>query len=478
MPTQNIDFNLQPHQQRLVDKLLNENQPGLVASHSTGSGKSLASLAAYKALGLPTTVVAPAALKKNYEKEMQKWLGKHPEDIKLVSQELVARQGLGNYDSPGGLLVVDEAQRSRTRENRLQQELAKTQAKKRLLLSGTPVVNNPHDMANLINLAAGKEVLPKDKIEFEKQYTGTKQVPLTWWQKFRGFTPGEVPTLKNTEELKKVLNQYVDFHPASKEQYPAVTEEVHKIPMGQKQTDLYNTLMHKADWITRMKIKYNLPANKAELDRMRFFLTGPRQASDSNLEYITNKKNLESAKAQAAFDYFKEQNKKDPSYKAVVYSNYLNSGVEPYRQLLEKSKIPHGVFTGDIPDKLRNEMVKLYNADKIKALLISSAGAEGLDLRGTRLVQLLEPHWQQAREKQVIGRAARYKSHAALPPEKQNVLVQRYLAEPKAGRLAQLFGTKTRRGTDEYIYNLAQQKEQLNKQVEQLLAQEQLKNYE
>lgn len=475
MPTQDINFNLQPHQQRLVDKMLGENQTGLVASHSTGSGKSLASLATYKALGLPATVVVPAALKKNYEKEMQKWLGGHPDNLKLVSQELVARQGLGGYDSPGGLLIVDEAQRSRTHENKLQQELAKTQAKKRLLLSGTPVVNTPHDIANLINLAAGKDVLPKDKLEFDKQYIGTRQTPLTWWQKFRGLTPGEIPTLKNPEELKKVLNQYVDYHPSSKEHYPAVTEEIHKVPMGQKQTDLYNTLMHKADWLTRAKIKFGLPPNKAELERMRFFLTGPRQASDSNLEYITNKKNLEAAKAQEAFNYFREQNKKDPSYKAVIYSNYLNSGVEPYRQLLEKSKIPYGVFTGDVPDKQRNEMVKQYNANKLKALLISSAGAEGLDLKNSRLVQLLEPHWQNAREKQVIGRAARYKSHEKLPPEKQNVLVQRYLAEPRAGWFSRLLGKPTQRGTDEYIYNLAQQKEKLNRQIENLLAQQTVK---
>jgi hypothetical protein len=429
-------------------------------------------------LGLPTTVVAPAALKKNYEKEMQKWLGGHPDNLKLISQELVARRGIEPYDSPDGLLIADEIHRARDITGQLNQQLAKSKARKRLLLSGTPVVNQPHDLANLVNLAAGKSALPANKAKFDEQYIGSRPTPLTWWQKFRGMTPGDIPTLQNTGELKNTLNQYVDFHPASTENYPSIKEEVHKVPMGQKQTDLYNTLMGQAPLMTRLRVKWQLPPTKSDLARMKFFLTGPRQASDSNLEYITNKKNLEAAKAQEAFNYFKDQNKKDPSYKVVAYDNYLASGVEPYRQLLEKSKIPYGMFTGEVGNKQRNEMVKQYNANKLKALLISSAGAEGLDLKNTNLVQLLSPHWNAAREKQVIGRAARYKSHEKLPPEKQNVLVQRYLAEPRAGWFSRLMGKPTQRGTDEYIYNLAQQKDQLNKQVEQLLSQEQIKSYE
>ena len=105
------------------------------------------------------------------------------------------------------------------------------------------------------------------------------------------------------------------------------------------------------------------------------------------------------------------------------------------------------------------------------SLLISSAGAEGLDLKGTRLIQLLEPHFNEEKEKQIIGRGIRYGSHAALSPEQQHVLVQRYLAQPQGGWLDRLFGKNTTRGADEYIRNLALQKSQLNNQVQELLAQ-------
>jgi SNF2 family DNA or RNA helicase len=114
---------------------------------------------------------------------------------------------------------------------------------------------------------------------------------------------------------------------------------------------------------------------------------------------------------------------------------------------------------------LRSQMVKDYNANKLRALLISSAGAEGLDLKGTRLLQILEPHFNKEKEKQIVGRAIRYQSHAGLPPDEQNVLIQRYLSQPKGSWIDRMLGRPTVRGTDEYISDLADRKEKLNQQL-------------
>jgi superfamily II DNA/RNA helicase len=115
-------------------------------------------------------------------------------------------------------------------------------------------------------------------------------------------------------------------------------------------------------------------------------------------------------------------------------------------------------------------MIKDYNANKIKALLISSAGAEGLDLKGTRLVQILEPHFNNEKIKQVIGRAARYKSHEGLSPEKRKVLVQNYLsASPQLSRLDKILGKKEEITTDEYLQNMSDEKERLNEEFIKLI---------
>jgi superfamily II DNA/RNA helicase len=142
--------------------------------------------------------------------------------------------------------------------------------------------------------------------------------------------------------------------------------------------------------------------------------------------------------------------------------------VEPYKKLLTDAKIPFGESTGEINDKVRNQLVKDYNENKLKALIVSSAGGEGLDLKGTRLVQILEPHFNNEKLKQVIGRAARYKSHAALSPEKQKVLIQHYLSTLNPSVIEKsLFKKPT--STDEYLQNLADEKEKLNEEFIKLI---------
>ena len=49
-------------------------------------------------------------------------------------------------------------------------------------------------------------------------------------------------------------------------------------------------------------------------------------------------------------------------------------------------------------------------------------------MKGTKLVQILEPHFNNPKIEQVIGRARRYRSHAHLPEDERSVRVQRFLS--------------------------------------------------
>ena len=51
--------------------------------------------------------------------------------------------------------------------------------------------------------------------------------------------------------------------------------------------------------------------------------------------------------------------------------------------------------------------------------MITSAGAEGLDLKNIRQIHIMEPYWNEVRVKQVIGRGVRNNSHKDLPPKEQ-----------------------------------------------------------
>ena len=63
----------------------------------------------------------------------------------------------------------------------------------------------------------------------------------------------------------------------------------------------------------------------------------------------------------------------------------------------------------------------------IKVLMITASGSEGINLRNTRYVHIMEPYWHPARMEQVIGRARRICSHKNLPEELQTVEVFVYL---------------------------------------------------
>ena len=90
----------------------------------------------------------------------------------------------------------------------------------------------------------------------------------------------------------------------------------------------------------------------------------------------------------------------------------------------------YAMITGDTRLSPNNvfEVKGLTNLDnkdghKIKVLLISKAGSEGIDLKFIRQVHILEPWYNMNRIEQIIGRAVRNFSHKDLPFEKRNVQI-------------------------------------------------------
>ena len=69
----------------------------------------------------------------------------------------------------------------------------------------------------------------------------------------------------------------------------------------------------------------------------------------------------------------------------------LEAGLEPYAAALAAAKIPHPMFHGGLSDAQRKQTVDDYNTGKIRTLHLGPSGSEGLSLKGTRLIQLLDP---------------------------------------------------------------------------------------
>jgi superfamily II DNA or RNA helicase len=81
------------------------------------------------------------------------------------------------------------------------------------------------------------------------------------------------------------------------------------------------------------------------------------------------------------------------------------------------------------------ELIKDDNKDgeKIKVVLISRAGSEGLDFKNIRQLHILEPWYNTKRIEQIIGRGVRNCSHKTLPFEKRNVSIYLHASKPFMG---------------------------------------------
>jgi SNF2 family DNA or RNA helicase len=467
-----IKTELQPHQQRVVDRIQKPDQPGLVVAHGLGSGKTLTSIAAQEALNMPSDVIVPASLQGNYKKEVKKHVtGKTPKRNVQSMQNMAVK----NKPPEKPMMIVDEAHRARETNTRTHQVLARNEAEKRLLLTGSPFYNRPSDIAPLINIAAGSKVLPSNPQEFDQRYVKMTKVGPGLFGYLKGVQAGEVPNLnqKREDELRGHFGKWVDYHPGSQEGFPTVNRENVEVHMTPEQMGIYETLMNQAPAWVAYKVRKGLPPNKAESQQLNAFMGGVRQVSNSTAPFQSDE-GPQDPKIQKAFENLKAHLAQNPRAKAVVYSNYIQAGINPYKQRLQDANIPYGEFTGQMGKSERDELVRQYNANKLRALLISSAGGEGLDLQGTRLMQILDPHWNDEKIKQVEGRGVRYKSHDALPPEERNVLIQRYLAtRPRTGLLEKMRLRSPGGSVDQYLASRAAEKERLIQQFRELLPREQ-----
>jgi superfamily II DNA or RNA helicase len=178
---------------------------------------------------------------------------------------------------------------------------------------------------------------------------------------------------------------------------------------------------------------------------------------------------------------------------ALVYSNFRKmEGIEVFSQILQEngwtnyntlleknighniksndkpnnksSKFSFAIFSGEEDFKIRNQIIKLFTSRQnkdgeiIKALMITRAGAEGLDLKNIRQVLIMEPYWNDIRIEQVIGRAVRRNSHVDLPINERKVDVYIYQSILSKEQKEQ---TKEKISTDQYLMEVAHRKKVL-----------------
>lgn len=166
----------------------------------------------------------------------------------------------------------------------------------------------------------------------------------------------------------------------------------------------------------------------------------------------------------------------------LIYSNYIDGGCVPIALALEELGItryggkensffasppvaPYKVgqhsakyvmITGDklISPSNKKELKACTDkqnitGEKVKVIIISKAGSEGLDFKNIRQVHIMEPWYNINRADQTIGRGVRNKSHCSLPFNERTVEIYLYGTE---------LLDREKEAIDLYVYRLAEYK--------------------
>lgn len=461
------DVQLRPHQERVHAGL--KSAPGKLVYHGLGSGKTITSITAADAEGKDAVVVVPAALRENYRKEIAKVNPK--QKFEVMSYEKFSKDP---SVAKGKVLIVDEGQRARNSATKRSQALRNSakDAYKRLVLSGTPIQNAPEEIAPIINIVSGEDRLPVQST-FREKYVGERKVSPGFLARLRGVKPGTHYYMKNQRDFAQKTQGLVDYHPSATDDFPDMSTHVHDVDMSKRQRQVYQYVLKNAPLSMRLKMKAGLPPSKTEAKQLNAFLNAARIVSNTPQPYQNNMTPDEgfqhSPKMQRIVENIRAAKKADPKHKALVYSNYLEGGVHPLQKALEREGLSAGIFQGGMTDRSRRELVERFNKDQQDVLLVSGAGAEGLDLKGTRSVHILEPHWNKGRIEQVIGRARRFQSHHHLPEKDRHVAVHHYRSTLPRGFFQKILRKKRDKGADEYLTMLSEDKQKLIDQFHKAL---------
>ena len=127
---------------------------------------------------------------------------------------------------------------------------------------------------------------------------------------------------------------------------------------------------------------------------------------------------------------------KETPGKHAVYTRFkTHFGSRLLGTLLDLEGIPYIYFDGDMNDRERVKVLEKFNSpknihgEKVKVIILTSAGSAGINLKEIRRFHILEQYFNLAYMSQVIGRGIRYLSHERLDPKDRNITIRNYFLQ-------------------------------------------------
>lgn len=505
----NEDVKLYPHQERVVNKPGNS----IIVAHGVGSGKTLSGIARFEKLkeegqASKALVIVPAGLRENFGREgvgkftnsKYNIIGNKQEtkggqyaavdpnaDYNIVGYEMYRKNpDLYLSESGADAVLFDEFHRGKNEGTSITESLKnlKGKVKHTIGLTGSVVSNSISDVQPLVDIASGgNHKLGDTKREFEDKYLKRSNK-----KEYRHLHERRRPVVgfKNQEQLMNELGAYIDYmdYEDIKDlaNMPDKKIDVVKVPITKEQSRIYTGLLNQNPSVKRMILNKRLETMKDEEAAKAFSsLIESRKLMNSVGAVrggISLSESIErSPKTERLLNDLVAHLESTPDGQAILFSHLINGGHDVLEQGLKDRGIKYGKFLGkgnkDITEKSRQQDVIDYNNRDRRVMLISSAGGEGVSLNDTTWEGVLDPHYNPERMNQMEARGVRSGGLSHRPEEDREVQIRRYIATmPKTfGLFPSRYKTP-----DEFIYEIAQNKDRQNQFLYNLLKENQKRN--
>lgn len=421
---------LEKHQKDFIKQFIYSNLRGAIAFHGVGSGKTLSAVvSSYLYLKMypknKVIVITPSALLYNFINGMVQYgLDISDNRYSFYTYEKYVRNPV---KAQNALLIVDEAHNFRTQiqttpikdndeegnevitgeevlQNRRGYKLMKfgsEHAHKVLLLTGTAFVNSLYDIENLLAMVDNRPPITPNAYE---------------------------KVVSNGENMEDYFNYKISYFKTSPTSiyFPKMRDNIVPIYMNEEQEKEYD------------QIKQTGPPY-SESDKPNNFYNAEMYAS-----------NMIDGEDNPKMEWIVDKVRDTPDQKFIIYSTLYDSGVKVILNNLDKLGIKYTTITGSQSTSNKEENKRLFNGynfgnpnffkiedmdenlrkyvnDKYRVLVITKAGAEGVDTINCQNVILVNSLWNDALGEQIIARAIRFKSHFGLPEKERYVNVYRLL---------------------------------------------------
>lgn len=378
-------------------------------------------------------------------------IGKTVEELEFEKTLEVFTQ---NIDLEGTLVIVDEAQNffngivnGSKNATGLYKAIMEATDVKLIFLSATPIINDPFEIVPMFNMLYGSNILPEDYDDFYSFYIDKDNLMVKNKEKFKNRIFGLVSYMgdwwKSGGLMKPDAVIKRDFFP---DQLPTI---VSYIPMSPQQFAAYVNARDLESQVKAKKTVTKENLQKPKSDPGSTYRVASRQISNFLLPDTVKVKNINKYGFTKHIDKLTEEhlnnldvyspkmnkileNVRKHTGLSVVYSSFVTGeGLRIFSMVLiangwreydpkKPKRASEKVFvfiSGQVSADDRAEILTRFNkrenrdSEEIDMMLLSGAGAEGLDLKNVRSIHIMEPYWNYGRIEQIIARAVRYRSH-------------------------------------------------------------------